>query len=65
MVQQVNPIAVTVPEAVKLSGLSRTAIYEALKRKDISARKSGRRTLIQFADLETYLASLPTYQAGA
>lgn len=58
------PITVTIPEAVKLSGMSRSAIYEALKRQDIIARKAGRRTLISFADLEAYLASLPTYQAG-
>jgi excisionase family DNA binding protein len=43
--------------------MSRTAIYEALKRGDLQARKAGRRTLISFADLEAYLASLPTYQA--
>jgi excisionase family DNA binding protein len=60
-----TPIAVTIPEAVKLSGMSRTSIYEALKRQHITARKAGRRTLISFADLETYLASLPTYKAGA
>lgn len=59
-----TPLAVTIPEAVKLSGMSRSAIYEALKRQDITARKAGRRTLISFADLEAYLASLPTYQAG-
>lgn len=59
-----NPIAVTIPDAVKLSGMSRTSIYEALKRQDITAVKAGRRTLISFADLEAYLASLPTYQAG-
>lgn len=55
----------TMPEAVHYSGLSRTAIYEALKQGKLSARKAGRRTLIPFADLEAYLASLPTYQAGA
>lgn len=59
------PIAVTIPDAVKLSGMSRTALYEALKRQDITARKAGRRTLISFADLQAYLASLPAYQAGA
>jgi excisionase family DNA binding protein len=58
------PIAVTIPDAVKATGMSRTSIYEALKRGDLSARKAGRRTLIWFADLEAYLASLPTYQAG-
>ena len=55
----------TMPEAVQYSGMSRSALYEALKRGDLIARKAGRRTLISFADLETYLANLPTYQAGA
>lgn len=55
----------TVPEAVHYSGLSRSAIYEAMKRGDLTARKAGRRTLIAFADLEAYLADLPTFQAGA
>jgi len=60
-----TPIAVTIPDAVRATGMSRTSIYEALKRGDLSARKAGRRTLISFADLQAYLASLPTYQAGA
>lgn len=60
-----TPITVTIPDAVKASGLSRTALYEALKKGSISARKAGRRTLINYADLQAYLASLPAYQAGA
>lgn len=60
-----TPIAVTIPDAVRMSGMSRTSIYEALKRGDITARKAGRRTLISFADLQAYLASLPEYRAGA
>lgn len=60
-----TPIAVTIPDAVKLSGCSRSALYDALKRGDLTALKAGRRTLITFTDLEAYLASLPTYQAGA
>lgn len=59
------PIAVTIPGAVKASGLSRSSLYEALNRGDLSARKAGRRTLIAFADLQAYLASLPEYKAGA
>lgn len=58
-------IAVTIAEAVKASGMSRTSIYEALKRGDLTARKAGRRTLIAFADLERYLASLPIAKLGA
>jgi len=60
-----RPLAVTIPDAVRLTGHSRSALYEALKRGDLCAKKAGRRTLIAFADLEAYLASLPTYQAGA
>jgi len=60
-----TPITVTIPDAVKATGMSRTSIYEALKRGDLTARKAGRRTLIAFADLEEYLASLPTYQPEA
>lgn len=54
----------TMPEAVQFSGLSRTSIYEAMNRGDLTARKAGRRTLISFADLQTYLAGLPAYRAG-
>lgn len=57
-------LTVTIPEAVKATGMSRTSIYEALKRGDLSARKAGRRTLILVADLEAYVANLPSYQAG-
>lgn len=59
------PIAVTIPEAVKASGMSRTTLYAALKSGHLSAKKAGRRTLIPYADLENYLANLPEYQAGA
>lgn len=58
------PIAVTIPEAVKLTGLSRSRLYECLQAGVIAAKKAGRRTLIPFAELEAYLASLPAYGAG-
>lgn len=60
-----TPLAVTIAAAVKLSGCSRTRLYEALKRGDLTALKAGRCTLISFVDLEAYLAGLPAYQAGA
>lgn len=59
------PLAITIPDAVRLSGCSRSALYLAMRRKEIVAIKAGRRTLIRFADLEAYLANLPTYQARA
>jgi excisionase family DNA binding protein len=60
-----KPITLTIPAAVLASGMSRTTLYEALKRGDLTARKAGRRTLILFSELEAYLASLPQYRAGA
>lgn len=57
-----NPIAVTVDDAVKISGMSRSALYVALKRGEIAAKKAGGRTIILVADLKSYLVSLPAYQ---
>lgn len=54
-----------VPDAVEYTGLSRTGLYEALKRGDLTARKAGKRTLIAVADLDAFLASLPAYGAEA
>lgn len=60
-----DPIFVTIPRAVEATGFSRTRLYDALKRGDLSARKAGKRTLINYADLQAYLASLPAYGAEA
>jgi excisionase family DNA binding protein len=59
------PISLTIHDAVRLSGISRTAIYEALKQGRLSAVKCGKRTLISYSSLSSFLASLPTYRAGA
>jgi excisionase family DNA binding protein len=58
-------ISLTIPAAVTATGLSRTKIYEALKSGDLTAFKSGRRTLIRRAELEAYVARLPAYRPGS
>lgn len=58
-------LTLTIPDAVRASGMSRTAIYEALKNGRLEAVKSGKRTLIPYTSLSGYLASLPPYKAGA
>lgn len=58
-----TPITLTIPGTVEVSGLSRSTIYEALKKGDLTAVKAGRRTLIRHAELEEYLARLPAYRA--
>ncbi len=57
----------TITEVVELTGLGRTAIYEAIhdKRegadqdKRLRAKKWGRRTIVLAEDLEKFLKSLP------
>tara|TARA_R110002096_G_scaffold122204_36_gene264813 strand:- start:7432 stop:7617 length:186 start_codon:yes stop_codon:yes gene_type:complete len=53
-----------IPEGVVYSGLSRSSLYDALKRGDLTAKKAGRRTLISFAELDRYLSDLPDYRSG-
>lgn len=59
------PLAITIPEAVKTSGLSRSSLYEALRKGELEARKAGRRTLITVDALRAYLDGLPIYKAEA
>ena len=60
-----EPISITIPDAVRATGRSRTSIYEALKSGELSAKKAGRRTLISYTSLKNYLDKLPDYKAGA
>ena len=55
----ISPIAVTIPEAVRMSGMSRSAIYLRIREGAIDARKAGGRTLIMADSLEKYIKSLP------
>lgn len=52
-------IAVTIQEAVTLSGLGRSTLYKLFKSGEIKTRKAGSRTLILLKDLEEYLNGLP------
>ena len=52
-------IAVTIPEAVSISGIGRTSLHNVFKAGAIRPRKHGKRTLVLVAELESYLASLP------
>lgn len=54
-----NRIAVTLPEAIALSGIGRSTWYEIFKSGKLKPRKQGKRTLILVRDLQNYLESLP------
>lgn len=58
-------LAVTVPDAQRVSGLGRTSIYDAITRGEIEAVKAGTRTLILMDSLRTYLMRLPRFRTTA
>jgi len=51
-----EPLTVRVATAVRLTGLSRSRIYELIQSGDLPVRKVGRATLIAFADLKRMVA---------
>lgn len=50
-----EPISVRIPEAVRLTGLSRSRVYELMKSGDIEFVKVGGSTLIPFDSLRTFI----------
>ena len=54
------PLAYTVAEAGQAVGVSRTRIFDAIKNKELTARKAGKATLIEVGELQKWLRSLPT-----
>lgn len=58
--QDLPPLAYRIPQVVKVSGLSRTAIYEDIAAGILIATKRGSRTIILAEHLKAYLAALPT-----
>lgn len=52
-------LALTVAQAAKSGGLSRSALYEDIRLGRLRAVKRGRSTRILMEDFKRYLASLP------
>ena len=59
--ERVTPLAYTIKDAVKLTGMSRTRLYEELKSGRLTAKKAGRSTLIPHESLEAWLKNLENY----
>jgi hypothetical protein len=59
MDQHLEPLTITVNEAVRVSGRSRSEIYRNLAAGKIKAKKDGKRTLIIFESLKQSIANLP------
>lgn len=52
-----EPLTVRVAMAVKLTGISRSRIYELIQSGDLPVKKVGRSTLIPFAELKRFIAA--------
>ena len=57
-----DPLAFTIRQAITTAGIRKTSLYAAIKRGELRARKSGRRTLILRDDLHAWLERLPTLE---
>jgi hypothetical protein len=56
----IERIAYTPAGAAVATGRSRTRIFQAIKDKELAARKDGRATLLEASELRRWVQSLPT-----
>ena len=64
MAPNTEPLALSPAAAARFLGLSKRTIYNLLAAGTISARRAGKRTLIEVASLRKYLDSLPAFESG-
>jgi len=55
----------TIADLAKNGPISRSEIYEAMKRGDLKAKKYGRRTIVPASAWDEFVASLPDYRVAA
>jgi hypothetical protein len=52
-------IAYTLPEAARIAGVSRTRIFDAARRRELTIRKAGRSSIVTHDDILAWIRSLP------
>ncbi len=55
-----TPLAYPIEEAGAAAGVSRTRIFEAIRKNELTARKAGKATIIEVSELQRWVRSLPT-----
>ena len=55
--QKIEPLTVRISTAVRITGLSRSRIYELIQSGELETVKVGRATLVQYASLKALTAS--------
>ena len=56
--------SLSIPEAVKASGIGRTTLFDLIKTGRLPAKKLGARTIILRSDLEAFVVNLPSRVAN-
>jgi hypothetical protein len=54
------PLAYPIEDVPAKTGLKRSKVYDAIRKKKLMARKAGRSTIIEHPELVRYLKTLPT-----
>jgi hypothetical protein len=62
LVNVTEPLAVTLPEATRLSGFSRSELYRRASRGEIKFLKNNSRVLVDYQSLKATVAALPAAQ---
>lgn len=57
----IEPISVRIPDAVRMTGLSRSRIYQLIAAGDIEAAKVGRSTVVLVASLRALILANRKY----
>ena len=55
--QQIEPISVRIPDAIRMIGVGRTTIYQLIASGDLEAAKVGRSTVVFVASVREYLSA--------
>jgi excisionase family DNA binding protein len=56
----IQPKALSIEHACRVSGLGKTKLYELIGAGTLKSRKAGRRRLVLLTDLNEFLQALPT-----
>ncbi len=63
-IENASPIAMTIADVSRLTGIGRTSIFEAIRQGRLRAVKAGSRTLIKADNLAAFVDSLPDARAN-
>ena len=59
-VQPPEIIAYPIETVPAVAGVTRTQLFQAIRNKELTARKRGRRTIIEISELRRWISTFPT-----